>query len=310
MDKNITPAISVVMSIYNGAEYVRKAIDSILGQTFTDFEFIIVNDGSTDKTADILASYKDSRITVIAQNNQGLVSSLNRAIKKAKAPFIARQDADDYSQPTRLAEQLLYLHANPDTVIVGTSMQVMNNAGSIVHQHHVLLNDPELKQELLVRSPFAHGSVVFRKDAAIKAGLYKKDFWPAEDYEFWLRLSKYGKFANIDEPLYVYRENSQGISQSNQTLQHQKLNRIQALAWQRKDNLVGRKIKVSSYKKLADGHVRIERLIGNRQFITNKAMRHKQWAFGLRVLAATLLTPQTYRKRAGKIVRKARRHAS
>lgn len=303
------PAVSVVMSVYNGAAYMAKAIDSILGQTFTDFEFIIVNDGSTDRTANILAGYKDPRITVIAQNNQGLVPALNRAIKKAKAPLIARQDADDYSQPTRLAEQLTYLKENPNTVIIGTSMQVMNNDGKIVHQHHVLLNDPELKQELLVRSPFAHGSVVFRKDAALKAGLYKKDFWPAEDYEFWLRLSKHGKFANIDEPLYVYRENSSGISEVNRVLQQQKLKRIQALAWQQKNRLVGRKIKVSAYKKLVDGHTRIERLLGNRQFIANKAMKNRQWAFGLRVLAATLLTPQAYRKKAGKIARKVKRRA-
>ncbi len=309
MDKIVsnTPRISVIMGVYNDASYVRKAIDSILNQTYKDFEFIIINDGSTDDTAEILATYDDPRVINIAQNNQGLVASLNRGIKKAKGTFIARQDADDYSEPDRLEKQMLFLGDHKNTVVLGSSMKVMDNGGRIRHKHHVLLAEAELKQELLLRSPFAHGSVIFNKKAALQVGMYKQDFWPAEDYELWLRLSKFGDFANINEPLYVYRENTLGISLSNKKLQLQKIYEIQALAWDEKERLaLGKKIRLAQYKKLADGQLRIDRILANRSYIINKAWQQNQYGFALRLLRSTLLTPYTYRNKAGKLVRKAK----
>jgi glycosyltransferase involved in cell wall biosynthesis len=260
------------MSVYNGEGYLKEALDSVLAQTRQDFEFIIINDGSTDDTAKILASYKDERLRVHDQENKGLVAALNRGVKLAGASLIARQDADDCSELERLEKQLAFLEANPETVVIGSSMKVMDKSGRSLHEHRVLLNDPELKQELLVRSPFAHGSAMFRKQAFEKAGGYHQDEWPAEDYGLWLRMAQYGKFANIDEPLYVYREGVDSISSGNLQLQNQKKQAIQAKAWHQRKHLLAGTIKTVGYPALAMGQFRVERITGNLLFTFRRGL--------------------------------------
>lgn len=300
------PKISVIMSVYNGGDYLREAVDSILGQTFKDFEFIIINDGSTDKTPEILKSYTDPRITVLNQENQGLVASLNRGLAAAQGEFIARQDADDQSIPTRFEKQYKFLSTHPKVVMAGSSMRVMNEQSKITHSHHVLLNDPELKQELLLRSPFAHGSVMIRHSALKKTKGYDHAFWPAEDYELWLRLSAYGEFANFDECLYVYRENSGGISASNQAKQAAAVERVQQKAWQIRNQLVTRQgIRLSVYRKLPqDSEFRVARILANIQEVSQQAkVRHDQ-AFALKNLSLVARSPLAYRHAAGTIKRR------
>lgn len=305
MDKNIRqPAVSVVMSVYNGERYLREAIESILSQSYKNFEFIIINDGSTDGSKKIIQSYKDARIQLINQQNRGLVPSLNTGIKTAKGRLIARQDADDISLPDRLQIQVSYLERNPNTVLVGSSMQVMDEASNIMHTHHVLLSDPELRQELLVRSPFAHGSVVFRREDAIQAGLYHTTHWPAEDYDLWLRLSTYGSLSNINQPLYIYRENTMGISSQNHKKQIAKTQAVQELAWsKRKDLLHGFTLNDKAYKPLDDGNVRVERIFDNISFIHRKAIQKKQL-----MLAVQLVPYVTQRKlQNSQLIRKLKR---
>lgn len=307
MSNNKIPEISIVMSVYNGGSYLKGAIDSILAQTFTDFEFVIIDDGSTDESAKIIRSYSDPRIRFLEQENRGLVASLNRGIKLSNAVYIARQDADDLSGPTRLEKQLGYLERNPEVLIVGSSIRVIDVSGKELHDHRVLLNDTELRQELLVRSSFAHGSVVFRKDEALKAGLYNQAFWPAEDYEFWLRLSKYGQLGNIDEPLYKYRENSAGISMKNHVLQQEKVLQIQGKAWEYRNDLISRrKIRLGKYRKLDHGQMRIQRILANTQAINRKALAKKNPLFAAKNSALLLLSPTAHRKLAGKLKRKVR----
>ena len=298
------PILSVVMTVYNGEKYLREAIDSILAQTFSDFELIFINDGSTDKTSKILNSYKDPRIKIIDQSNKGLVASLNHGIKAAGGKYIARHDADDGSEPTRFAKQVRVLNERPRVVMVGTSMKVMDSQGKILHEHFVLINNNELRQELLVRSPFAHGSVMFRKDVAVRAGLYNQKYWPAEDYELWLRMCEHGELTNIDEPLYIYREHEGGISFTNQKLQIQKLKDVQSLAWQAKDRLIKKHIKLSPYKKLAKGQLRIERILANTVYISRRASREHNFRFAIRNTRLIAVSPQTYLKLAGKVRRK------
>jgi len=301
--KTRTTKLSVVMSVFNGADYVREAINSILSQTYQDFEFIVIDDGSDDGTADILKSYDDPRMVILSQANQGLVASLNLGIKQAKGAFIARQDADDRSEPDRLQKQMAYLSHHKQVVLLGSGMSVMNENGKITHTHSVLLRDPELRQELLVRSPFAHGSVIFKKSAAKKAGAYKKSEWPAEDYGLWLRMSKYGRLANLDEYLYVYRENSAGISSRNQSLQAEAVSKVQSLAWQERKRLIKGGVRLSSYKKRSDGPTRIERILHNIETAARAAKQNKDVLSYIKLINMLSLSPTAYRRLAGKMKR-------
>jgi len=278
------PHVSVVMPAYNAAEYIKVAVDSVLAQTFKDFELIIINDGSTDKTAEILATYKDKRINIITQKNKGLVASLNKGIGLAKAPLIARHDADDRSLPDRLEKQVKLFDDDPELVLAGSSMGVMNMMSIYQHDHLLLLDDPELKQELLVRSPFAHGSVVFKKSAFLKAGQYQQSDWPAEDYGLWLRMAPFGTFANIDKPLYIYRENEQGISASNNSAQIKQTHTIRNRAWQLRKQLIPRILNVEKYLTLNMGQQRIERIAANLLSSLAQATKKGDVVIGVKIL--------------------------
>lgn len=301
------PVVSIVMAVYNGDAFLAEAVDSILSQTYRDFEFIIIDDGSSDSTPAMLKKYaeKDKRIKVFKQKNQGLVASLNRGILAAQGEYIARQDADDASMPGRLEKQLDFMRRDRDIVALGSSIEVMDDEGKKLHRHAVLLNDNELKQELLLRSPFAHGSVIFRREEAVKAGLYQQDSWPAEDYDFWLRLSRLGKFANLDEYLYIYREHAAGISQRNRELQEKKVAEIRLKAWRQRSRLVPKRpIDLDFYSPKDMGQLRIERLVDNGLFISRQAWRYhdRSLAFGSALKLARRKT--SYKKAAGKLKRR------
>lgn len=302
--------LSVVLPTYNGEKHISQALDSILNQTFRDFELIVINDGSTDKTANILKKYSkdDARIRIISQTNKGLVASLNKGIEMAQGQYIARHDDDDASLPDRFERQVAFLDSHPDVVVVGSSMSVMNDAGTVLHNHAVLLNDPELRHELLVRSPFPHGSVMYRKSAVVAAGLYRAETWPAEDYDLWLRLSAEGKLANIDDCLYVYRENSHGISLTRQQEQAERTTYVRGLAWdQRRKLLSVPSFNLSSYLKLDMGGLRIKRVLDNCRQVQHKAWQTKdRWVLKKNLLLV-ISSRQAYRHMAGTIKRKFRR---
>ncbi|MCW1908063.1 MAG: glycosyltransferase family 2 protein [Candidatus Saccharibacteria bacterium] len=302
--------LSVVLPTYNGANYLALALDSILTQTYTDFELLVINDGSTDKTASILAAYakKDKRLHVITQPNKGLVASLNHGIELASGEYIARHDDDDVSHPERFMKQVAFLDSHPDVAIVGSSMSVMDDAGQVLHNHAVLLQDPELRHELLIRSPFPHGSVVFRKSAAVNAGLYNGDTWPAEDYDLWLRMSQQGQLANIDDYLYTYRENSKGISSMRQQEQAEKTAAVRARAWElRRVLLNAKRIDVSAYLKLDMGGLRIKRILDNYRQVHHKAWQSRDSFIMIRNFRLIAGSPRLYRDTAGKIKRKLRK---
>jgi len=302
------PTITVLMPVFNAGDFLKPAIESILEQSFRDFEFLIINDGSTDKSRSVIESYasKDKRIVFLNRTaNKGLVATLNQGLNKANGEYIARQDADDISRLDRLAKQAAFLRSNRETVIVGSSISVMDDEGQILHEHAVLLNDPELRQELLVRSPFAHGSVIFRRPAAIKCGLYDETLWPAEDYALWLKLSSLGELANLDEYLYIYREHGQGVSVSNKTRQEKMLQKVRQLAWQERLRLLPKKkIDLAAYKNLDMGEQRIGRIIDNTVFTAKEAWRHGQRPLALKIMAVLSGEKIAYKKAAGKIRRK------
>lgn len=210
------PTLSVLLPVYNCAAYVAEAVESILTQTFDDFELIVIDDGSTDSTPDVLGRLQDSRIRLYRQGNQGLAKTLNRAISLARSALLARQDADDISLPERLEKQVTYMKANPDCGLLGTWAHIMeiDKLSNRFHKHPT--SDSILKYELLFNNPFVHSSVVMRKEIVIEAGGYTTDSsrQPPEDYELWSKISRVSKVANLPEVHVIYREIPTSISRT------------------------------------------------------------------------------------------------
>ena len=208
------PLVSVVMAVKNGGQLMREAIDSILNQTFTDFEFIIINDGSTDNTLEILSEYKDPRIQVYSQENRGVARSANRGLAIAKGKYIARQDHDDISLPTRLAKQVEYLEAHPECGLLGTAAEIWSPSGPTGRYHDHPTENNSLQIELLFDNPFVHTSCVFRREAIRRVGAYNplREITPLDDYEFIARMSASYEVANLSERLVIYREVSGSLT--------------------------------------------------------------------------------------------------
>lgn len=215
------PEISVVMAVYNGAKYLRDAVDSILSQTFADFDFIIVDDGSMDETPRILNSYDDSRIRIFTQINRGPAAAANKGIKESSANYIARLDADDVAAPARLEKQIKFLESNPDYVIVGGSMEFITADGKPIYTSTMPLTSDDIKRNIdAVGCPFLHSSTMFLKDSAIRCGLYNKELRTGVDPDFYKRLRYEGEMANLPICLGQYRLAPGAIT--NQTKRNQR----------------------------------------------------------------------------------------
>lgn len=199
-----TPAISVVMPVYNGEKYLREAIDSILNQTFSNFEFIILNDGSTDKTEEIILSYTDPRIVYVKnEENLQIVKTLNKGIALAKGKYIARMDADDISMPERFAKQFAFMEANPDVGVCGTWLKTFGEISDVLQMP---VSHDEILVTLLFNSCIMHPTVFMRKTVlCAQTVIYDENYNKAEDYELWTRLIFKTKFANIPQALLNYR---------------------------------------------------------------------------------------------------------
>jgi len=210
------PKVSVVMSVYNSEQYLRKAVESIITQTFNDWEFIIVNDGSTDNTCKILEEFTDTRIRVLNQINTGLPKALNNGILNSRGEFIARMDADDIALPTRLETQVKFLEQHPDIGIVGSGVYVISSSGKIKGILNYPLNDKEIRKNLIKRNCFIHPSVMIRKKVFEEVGYYNPLFTNSEDYELWFRIAEHYKLANIEEPLLMYRVFDRNITTQRQ----------------------------------------------------------------------------------------------
>ncbi len=216
------PAVTVLMPVHNGGRFLTEAIDSILGQTFKDFEFVVVDDASTDDTAKVLAGVDDPRMVVLANDSQsGVAASLNRGIDAARGDLIARMDADDVADPRRLEHQVAFMADHPDVVLCGTEAQRIDADGLHLQSIKRLHSDIEIRWHLLTANPFIHPSVVFRTETIRRIGGYDPALQCAQDYDLWCRLSMEGKCANLPEQLVQYRFHSQAISANkrNQQLQ-------------------------------------------------------------------------------------------
>ena len=216
MSSNKNPLISIVMSVFNAEAHVAEAIESILNQTYSDFEFLIIDDASTDNSFDILSSFRDERITLIQnKENLGLTKSLNKGIKLAKGQYIARMDADDISLPSRLAKQLQFMQEHPEIDICGTWYKTF---GEKEYLQKLPALHEQIKADLLFYTPIAHPSVLMKKNI-FEAHKYPENFQKAQDYALWIKLIKNYKFANLPEPLLKYRIHKNQISTKQNTRQ-------------------------------------------------------------------------------------------
>ena len=206
--------LSVIMSVYNGRRYLKEAVESILNQTFKNFEFIIIDDGSTDKSPQILDEYakRDKRIRVIHQKNIGLTKSLNKALKLAQGRYIARMDADDIAYKSRFKKQVKFLQKHPKIGLVGSYVDVIDEKGKTIGQFIYPTSDKKIKKELIKKNPFCHPIVMFKKEVTEKTGAYNEDFSAAQDYDFWMRISKYYQMVNLPEVLGAWRIERESIT--------------------------------------------------------------------------------------------------
>lgn len=207
------PLISIIMPVFNGAKFLNDAIDSILNQTYTNFEFIIVDDKSTDSSLKIIKSYSDNRIKVLQNKiNSGVAFSLNKALKIAKGKYIARMDADDISYPNRIEKQVKFLDQNPHTIAVGCQVKIIGDNNQITGTRHYPIDPKTCHDYLMLTSPIQHPTLMARAEVYKNIG-YTSEYKTAEDWDLYFKFLNYGQLSNINQYLYSYRQlfNSNGF---------------------------------------------------------------------------------------------------
>jgi glycosyltransferase involved in cell wall biosynthesis len=240
---NQPPLISVLMPVYNAERYVAQAIDSILMQTLPDFEFLIVNDGSSDRSPAILEHYarQDSRIHLISRPNTGHVLALNEMLHLARGDYLARMDADDVALPQRFQLQVDFLQRHPEVVCVGGAHEVIDEADRLITCWQMLLTDAEIQNAALAgHGSICHPCAMMRRTAVLTVGGYDPDLLLAEDVDLWLRLGEIGKLANLSQPILRYRIHANSVSGKYCDRQRQQARVACERAWQRRGIQDGR----------------------------------------------------------------------
>lgn len=209
-------AVSVVMGTYNTERYLREAVDSILSQTFADFEFIVVDDGSEDGSCRLLQSYDDPRLRVHSRPHEGFTQSLNLGLKLAAGRYVARMDGDDIAAPTRLERQVSYLEQHPRVGILGSACYRVDEAGRRLATWVPPESDEAIRRAMVRHNPFLHPTVMIRRSAIEVAGGYDERFTAAEDYDLWFRIARSYQLANLPDPLMSLRGHRSSITSTRQ----------------------------------------------------------------------------------------------
>lgn len=228
------PVVSVLMCVYNDERYVSPAIESILNQTFLDFEFIIVDDGSTDSTPEILNKYaeRDKRIKVFRIKNSGTTVAANFGLQKARGKYVARLDSDDISYPDRLQIEVDYLNTHPNVALIGGGSDLIDMNGNVVGQRNI--NTKNSLKTLHHRCIFQQSDVMFRRNLVIELGGYREKFHNSQDYDLWLRISEKAGIAKLATPLGQWRLNNGGYTFSRRDEQLSDTNIVKRMAKQRR----------------------------------------------------------------------------
>jgi len=202
-----SPTISVLMPVYNGGRFLEAALDSVLAQTFTDFELIAIDDGSRDGSSEVLARFaaRDPRVRVFTQENRGIVASLNRALALGRAPLVARMDADDVARPDRFAKQVACLREHADIAVLSGAMELIDANGAPLRVDTFPTSPEAVARELLERCCVSHPAVMARTEVLRSVGGYRRAAQHAEDYDLWLRIAEIGRIANLPDVLLAYR---------------------------------------------------------------------------------------------------------
>jgi len=209
----MAPKVSVVIPVYNGARYLSVAVESILHQTFTDFELIIIDDGSTDETWTILNNFNDPRLRLVQnEKNIGVSKSANKGLALAQGMYIARMDADDISLPERLSRQVDFLETHPEIGVLGTGFKVIDGYGRFSDTHLPPAQDAILRWYLCFFCPIAHSTVMMRRQTVEQVGGYSSEIVLAEDYDLWQRLSSTTRLSNLQDVLVFYRIHDENAS--------------------------------------------------------------------------------------------------
>lgn len=207
--------VTIFIPVYNAEEFLYATVCSALDQTFTDFELLVVDDGSTDNSMAILKSFNDSRLRVVKNEcNKGRPFTRNRGIELARGEYLAVLDADDLVVPERLSRQVEFLDQHPDVVAVGSSALYIDSSGNIASLCQVPTESKDIRRKIFCNNCFFHSSVMFRRQALIDIGGYNLAFPQAQDYELFLRLCEHHSLANIKDPLIKYRFHSNQVSQT------------------------------------------------------------------------------------------------
>jgi hypothetical protein len=232
------PLVTVLMPVYNAEKFLAEAIESILAQTYRNFEFLIINDGSTDSSLSIIEKYskQDKRIRVVSRANKGLVRTLNEGLKLAKTAYLARMDADDVALKQRLEKQIKYLEANPDCVVVGASFESIREDGSSLGRHYCFINDATIRHALPLEGCIPHPTAMYRLQTVLGIGGYDNNYFPAEDYDLWRRLAYAGRLQNLETPLLKYRLSGASISGKNKGRQQAAADKIRSEEWARRSD--------------------------------------------------------------------------
>ncbi|HXH19354.1 MAG TPA: glycosyltransferase [Chitinophagales bacterium] len=251
------PLVTVLLPVYNAEAHVAEAIQSILSQTFRDFELLIINDGSTDRSLEIIRSFNDARIRAESnESNMKLIATLNKGIDLARGKYIARMDADDVSLPERLQKQVDFMETHSEVGVCGTWFQLFGNSGEIVKYPE---KDENIRIMMLYQTPFCHPSIIFRKDVFDKYGIrFLPEFIHAEDYEAWVRLAGLTHFANIPEVLLKYRIHEQSVSAAHQKIQERNTHRIIRRAFEKAGMSISDE-EVHLFREVAYSHFKAEK---------------------------------------------------
>lgn len=223
------PLLTVVLPVRNAAAYLQRALDSLRAQTFDRFTVLAIDD-STDASWEILQGVRDPRFSAIRGKARGLAHTLNEGLALAATPYVARMDADDRSMPERFARQLEALEADPRLLLVGSPARVIDAADAPIGQMVALTDDAAIRRALAVMNCFVHGSVVFRREAALRAGGYRPMF--AEDYDLWRRVAERGRVANTAEVLYEWRATPSGAGRKRRAEQRTVIEKLADEIWQ------------------------------------------------------------------------------